>query len=175
MNPGRDQSSKLLFNFHLWKKDVMSWVFICFIVSFKACLITTLEYYVFQYSYLQKDGNIFCQDWWRALGSMKVDITLREETGKINSKHSSLRTSINPCKYFRLSTNVCLCTNKIKHELKQLNRWNMMETDETQLKQYCQWPRENTVTLTSVCQLNAVVYRPAIIFGFQNNFLSRLY
>lgn len=56
----------------------------------------------------------------------------------------------------------------------QLNRWNMTETDETQLEQCCQWPRANTVTLTSVCQLNAVVYRPAIIFGFQNKSLSRL-
>ncbi len=45
---------------------------------------------------------------------------------------------------------------------------------ETHLEQCWQWPRESTVTLTSICQLDAVVCSPAIIFGFQNKSLSRL-
>ncbi len=45
---------------------------------------------------------------------------------------------------------------------------------ETHLEQCWQWPRESAVTLTSICQLDAVVCSPAIIFGFQNKYLSRL-
>ncbi len=45
---------------------------------------------------------------------------------------------------------------------------------ETHLEQCWQWPRESAVTLTSICQLDAVVCSPAIIFGFQNKSLSRL-